>query len=80
MNWEHKYEKRRKGCRILVLVKHSKIFHAFMGIDPEGGRCRQVQKKTRFVINNFFTSTTLKITLKRISCRVRMGGEEKKGK
>jgi hypothetical protein len=51
MNWAQKYEKRRKGYRILVSVKHLKIFQFqdmhFMGTGPEGGRCRQKQKKKR---------------------------------
>ena len=39
-------------------VKHLKIFQFqdmhFMGIGPDGGRCRQVQKKTTIVINKIF--------------------------
>jgi hypothetical protein len=36
-------------------------FMHFMGIGPEGGRCRQVKKKTTFMLNTIFISFTLKI-------------------
>jgi hypothetical protein len=36
----------------------------FMGVGPEGGRCRQVEKKTKFMINKIFCITHFEDSIK----------------